>query len=181
MTASKIGIHKVCEYCEKTFVAWKSTTRFCSKTCNSKAYNQLRREQRIVAIENETNTRPIEKIKNKTNWRPRRWKSYWDCLHVKSFVDLPEAWWIVHPANGLQQPVSKNISHSIAPAILTPHCRLPLAQIFIRSARCLFTRMSPQRKYMPTLWMTRNVRLSTGFLWNKLFWVFYKPKFIVED
>ena len=71
MTASKIEIHKVCEYCGKTFVAWKSTTRFCSKTCNSRAYKQFRREQRIVAIENETNTRPIEKIRDKTIMSPK--------------------------------------------------------------------------------------------------------------
>ena len=71
MTASKIEIHKVCEYCGKTFVAWKSTTRFCSKTCNSRAYKQFRREQRIAAIENETNTRPIEKIRDKTILSPK--------------------------------------------------------------------------------------------------------------
>ena len=71
MTASKIEIHKVCEDCGKTFVAWKSTTRFCSKTCNSRAYKQFRREQRIAAIENETNTRPIEKIRDKKILSPK--------------------------------------------------------------------------------------------------------------
>ena len=71
MTASKIEIHKVCEYCGKAFVAWKSTTRFCSKTCNSRAYKQAKREQRVAAIENETNTRPIEKIKDKTILSPK--------------------------------------------------------------------------------------------------------------
>ena len=71
MTASKIEIHKVCEYCGKTFVAWKSTTRFCSKTCNSRAYKQLRREQRVAAIEKETNTRPIENIKDKAILPPK--------------------------------------------------------------------------------------------------------------
>ena len=71
MTASKIEIHKVCEYCGKTFVAWKSTTRFCSKTCNSRAYKQLRREQRVAAIEKGTNIRPIEKIKDKTILPPK--------------------------------------------------------------------------------------------------------------
>ena len=71
MTASKIEIHKVCEYCGKAFVAWKSTTRFCSKTCNSRAYKQAKREQRVAAIENETSTRPIEKIKDKTILSPK--------------------------------------------------------------------------------------------------------------
>ena len=71
MTASKIEIHKVCEYCGKTFVAWKSTTRFCSKTGNSRDYKQRRREQRVAAIEKETNARPIENIKDKVILSPK--------------------------------------------------------------------------------------------------------------
>lgn len=71
MTASKIEIHKVCEYCGKTFVAWKSTTRFCSKTCNSRDYKQRRREQRVAIIEKETNARPIENIKDKAILPPK--------------------------------------------------------------------------------------------------------------
>ena len=71
MTASKIEIHKVCEYCGKTFVAWKSTTRFCSKTCNSRDYKQRRREQRVATIEKETNARPVENIKDKAILPPK--------------------------------------------------------------------------------------------------------------
>lgn len=71
MTASKIEIHKVCEYCGKAFVAWKSTTRFCSKKCNSRAYKQLRHEQRVTAVERETIARPIEKVKDKTILSPK--------------------------------------------------------------------------------------------------------------
>ena len=71
MTASKFEIHKVCEYCGKAFVAWKSTTRFCSKKCNSRAYKQLRHEQRVAAVERETIARPIEKVKDKTILSPK--------------------------------------------------------------------------------------------------------------
>ena len=38
MTASKEKILRVCEYCGKSFYASKSTTRYCSKQCNSYAY-----------------------------------------------------------------------------------------------------------------------------------------------
>ena len=38
MTASKERILKICEYCGKSFYALKSTTRYCSKQCNSYAY-----------------------------------------------------------------------------------------------------------------------------------------------
>ena len=71
MTASKIEIHKVCEYCGKAFIAWKSTTRYCSKTCNSRAYKQQRREQRVAAVEKEFCSRPIEKIKDKAILSPQ--------------------------------------------------------------------------------------------------------------
>ncbi len=71
MTASKIEIHKVCEYCGKTFVAWKATTRFCSKTCNSRAYKQTRREQRVAAIERDASTYPMEKIRDKSILSPK--------------------------------------------------------------------------------------------------------------
>ena len=71
MTASKIEIHKVCEYCGKVFVAWKSTTRFCSKTCNSRDCKQRRREQRVAFIEKKTNARPFENIKDKAILSPK--------------------------------------------------------------------------------------------------------------
>lgn len=71
MTASKIEIHKVCEYCGKTFVAWKSTTRYCSKTCNSRAYKQKKRELRIATVERETYAKPIKQIKDKTILSPK--------------------------------------------------------------------------------------------------------------
>lgn len=47
MTASKERILKICEYCGKSFYASKSTTRYCSKQCNSYAYKAARREEKV--------------------------------------------------------------------------------------------------------------------------------------
>ena len=44
---SKIPIKKKCEWCGKDFIAYKVTTRFCSKQCNSYAYKDMLRNQRI--------------------------------------------------------------------------------------------------------------------------------------
>ena len=51
MTASKERIIKICEYCGKSFYASKSTTRYCSKQCNSYAYKAARREEKVKMAE----------------------------------------------------------------------------------------------------------------------------------
>lgn len=51
MTASKEKILKICEYCGKSFYASKSTTRYCSKQCNSYAYKAARREEKVKMAE----------------------------------------------------------------------------------------------------------------------------------
>ena len=51
MTASKERILKICEYCGKSFYASKSTTRYCSKQCNSYAYKAAKREEKVKMAE----------------------------------------------------------------------------------------------------------------------------------
>ena len=43
MTGSKIPYSKVCNYCNKEYIARKRTTKYCSHTCNSRAYKQSKR------------------------------------------------------------------------------------------------------------------------------------------
>lgn len=43
MAASKIRIKKICEYCGQEFYALKTSTRFCSKLCNDRAYKMRQR------------------------------------------------------------------------------------------------------------------------------------------
>ena len=61
--SSKIEILKICECCGKTFVAHKSTTRYCSHKCNSKAYKNDKREYKLTAISYNM-AKDIERISN---------------------------------------------------------------------------------------------------------------------
>lgn len=64
-------ILKVCEFCGDTFMAQKTTTRYCSHKCNSKAYKDNKRQMKMTAIsyrvaqEIEMISDQYEKIKDK--------------------------------------------------------------------------------------------------------------------
>lgn len=58
MTASKIKIKKVCEWCGQEFLALKVSTRFCSKQCNGHAYKDANRKKVLLETERET----LEKV-----------------------------------------------------------------------------------------------------------------------
>ena len=69
MASSSIRIKKVCKWCGKVFYAQKTTTRYCSHRCNSKAYKEITRNKRIQDAETKTNIlisqHPIQMIKDK--------------------------------------------------------------------------------------------------------------------
>lgn len=69
MASSSIRIKKVCKWCGKVFYAQKTTTRYCSHRCNSKAYKEITRNKRIQDAETKTNIlisqQPIQMIKDK--------------------------------------------------------------------------------------------------------------------
>ena len=60
---SKIEILKICESCGKTFTAYKTTTRYCSHTCNTKSYKKEQRGYKMTAISYRT-MQNIERISN---------------------------------------------------------------------------------------------------------------------
>ena len=69
MASSSIRIKKVCKWCGEVFYAQKTTTRYCSHRCNSKAYKEITRNKRIQDAETKTNIlisqQPIQMIKDK--------------------------------------------------------------------------------------------------------------------
>ena len=69
MASSSIRIKKVCEWCGEVFYAQKTTTRYCSHRCNSKAYKEASRNKRIQKTETETDSlisqQPMQMIKDK--------------------------------------------------------------------------------------------------------------------
>lgn len=45
--SSNIAITRVCDYCKKQFIARTTRTRYCSHTCNSRAYKALKRSEKV--------------------------------------------------------------------------------------------------------------------------------------
>lgn len=62
MAGSKIPIKKICEYCNSEFYAHKESTRYCSHTCNSRAYKQMKREAKTRTIETAEQEKKVKDI-----------------------------------------------------------------------------------------------------------------------
>lgn len=69
MAKSYEQIKKVCEWCGDIFYAQKITTRYCSHTCNSRAYKANKRKERVKTSEALTHRviqeRPIEQLRDR--------------------------------------------------------------------------------------------------------------------
>ncbi|MDR3266306.1 MAG: helix-turn-helix domain-containing protein [Tannerella sp.] len=63
MTRIKEAIKRVCEYCGKEFIAGTSTTRYCSPTCNKRAYKATIRQKKIDVSDRQTINTKTEKMK----------------------------------------------------------------------------------------------------------------------
>lgn len=66
--ATNIEVQRVCMYCGKEFTAKTTTTKYCSHTCNSRAYKsnlkKLKVELNDIKTKEET-TKPMEELKAK--------------------------------------------------------------------------------------------------------------------
>jgi len=61
--SSNIRIEKTCEHCQKTFMAQKTTTRFCSESCAKRAHKKRLRDEKISkAIETENTKKPFNPV-----------------------------------------------------------------------------------------------------------------------
>lgn len=67
--SSLMDINKICEFCGSDFIAHKTTTRYCSLKCNSKAYKQRIRQEKIKTTEKRAvvieKNKSLGKIKDK--------------------------------------------------------------------------------------------------------------------
>ncbi|MFO8128587.1 MAG: helix-turn-helix domain-containing protein [Bacteroidales bacterium] len=59
--SSNIEVQRICEHCGKEFTARTTTTRYCSKKCNSAAYKAKIRAEKVDKSNNET-----KRIKNQS-------------------------------------------------------------------------------------------------------------------
>lgn len=70
MTKAKQPIKKICEYCGKEFLAWRTSSRYCSHTCNSRAYKAERRKKAVELSEGLTLQKKEDAVKISLSDRP---------------------------------------------------------------------------------------------------------------
>ena len=66
--SSNIQVQRICQHCGVEFVAKTTHTRFCSHTCNSRAYKAQLRQQKVEVSNSETRkvkNKPMEDLKAK--------------------------------------------------------------------------------------------------------------------
>ncbi len=66
--SSNIEVKRICEYCEKEFIARTTVTRYCSSLCNKRDYKNRLRNDKIKANDKEvlaTRNKVLEQIKLK--------------------------------------------------------------------------------------------------------------------
>lgn len=79
--SSNIRVKKVCQHCKQSFIAQKTTTKFCSLQCAGRNYKKRKKEEKITETILETNdqllkdslrngipTAVAEKEKQKSDW-----------------------------------------------------------------------------------------------------------------
>lgn len=60
-------IKRICEWCNTEFIAQRSTTKYCSHTCNSRAYKAKKRGEKIEQIDPSKRKSPPVKNQRKYN------------------------------------------------------------------------------------------------------------------
>lgn len=66
--SSRFQVQRVCEFCQKEFIAKTTVTKYCSHHCNSKAFKEKRRNAKVEVSNQQTLThrlKPINEIKAK--------------------------------------------------------------------------------------------------------------------
>ena len=89
--SSNIKIPKFCQYCGQAFVAQTTTTRYCSKTCNSRHYKQKKREEKVqAALQQEMKTPSQMEQMQTLQTLPIKVGNHVN-LRVKEFLSVQEA------------------------------------------------------------------------------------------
>jgi hypothetical protein len=62
--SSRLEIEKICDWCSKHFIAKKTTTKYCSHECNSKAYKSIKRVEKIKNVGEQIRIQEYQKPRN---------------------------------------------------------------------------------------------------------------------
>ncbi|AVR46767.1 DNA-binding protein [Christiangramia fulva] len=81
--ATNIRVEKICEHCGKTFIAKTMVTRYCSHTCNSRAYKEKKKYEKLNGDSVSNNEEIIKKV-------PGPSSSYLSIIKETEFLTVPE-------------------------------------------------------------------------------------------
>jgi excisionase family DNA binding protein len=120
--SSTIKLPKFCNHCGKAFIAQKTTTQYCSHKCNSAAYKQKKREEKVsVEFKNQQakiiaaspvagfETLPLPKAGNHNNLREKEYLS----IQEVSILLGASRWTIQRMIKSKRLPVAKLGSRTI--------------------------------------------------------------------
>lgn len=62
--SSNIRVERICQYCETTFIAKTTVTKFCSDSCAKKAYKKRKKAEKIKKSFKETRNLKIEVLED---------------------------------------------------------------------------------------------------------------------
>lgn len=63
--SSNISVNRVCQHCDKTFIAKTTVTKYCSLKCAQRAYKARKRAEKVSASNKETDkalVKPIQEL-----------------------------------------------------------------------------------------------------------------------
>ena len=96
--SSNISLTKVCEHCDKEFIAKTIQTRYCSHSCNSKAYKEGKRKEKIESIVSKINPPNPPKLKsssiNYDNLNEKEFLTINDCSRLLNITTVTLRRWI---------------------------------------------------------------------------------------
>lgn len=96
--SSNIRVTKVCECCSKEFIAKTIQTRYCSHSCNNKAYKEAKRVEKIDAIANKPNPTNHPKLQssfiNYGNLKEKEFLTISDCSQLLNITTVTLRKWI---------------------------------------------------------------------------------------
>lgn len=80
--STNIRVEKICQYCNKLFIAQKLTTKYCSHKCNSRAYKAIKKFEKINGVT------PESEIGNTV--LPNPITSYLEQIQEKKYLTVKE-------------------------------------------------------------------------------------------
>ncbi len=99
---STLNLKKVCEYCNTKFTAMKSTTRFCSNRCSSRAYKHNVKQLKTQLAESKS----IQRVETAS--------PALSVIQLKQFLDINETSILLKcSASTLRKLISKGVIKTV--------------------------------------------------------------------